>query len=698
MQFFASPVPGPTQLSADRAESRGNEVYELEGNAVVREPQQQLSADYILYDGLNSTLDAQGSVHLDEPDLRLRAERAHVLTDTQEGTIDNADYLLHSAHARGSSPQVFLEGPGRKRLLDATYTTCAYGRNTWRLRGSEVTLKQDEGEGVARHARLEIHNIPVFYTPYISFPIDDRRKSGLLIPSYGSSDESGFDVRVPYYWNIAPHRDATITPRHMDKRGLMLGGEFRYLNPNNEGQLDAALLPSDNAFGEDRHLVGYQHKGTLGERIQIEADLKDVSDNDYFEDFGDTLDLTSTTHLERRLDATYRADWWSLTGRLQNYQTVDTAVAAASRPYQRLPQLSWQARPDWNRFGLEYDLRAEATAFDHSRATLVDTGNRYDLSPRISLPLRRTAYEITPALTLRHTQYDLDRVNETLNDAPSRTAPIFSLDNKLFLERNTQLLGGQYLQTLEPRAFYLYAAERDHSDLPVFDSALRTFRFRELFAENRFSGGDRVGDANQLALAVTTRYLDPDSGTEKLRASVGELFYFRDREVALRGNATDTESRSEYAGEVEVRLSPRWSLSADGLWDPEKSETTKSNTSLQYRGGRRKLANLSYRSTRPSLEQVDASWLWPLSRAWHTVGRWNYDLDDNRTLEGIAGVEYQSCCWALRIAWQTVRNDDAADNNNSLYLEWEMKGLTGIGDKVESLLQNGILGYQSEWQ
>ncbi len=698
--FFADPQQtGPTQLSADRAESRGNEVYQLDGNAVVREPQQQLSADHILYDGFKGTVDAEGSVRLDEPNLRMTADKAHVLTETQEGTIENADFLLYLAHARGASPTVFLEGPNRKRLLDATYTTCAYDSDTWRLRGSEVTLKQDKGEGVARHARLEVHNVPVFYTPYITFPIDDRRKSGLLTPSYGNSDESGLDVRVPYYWNIAPHRDATITPRHMEKRGLMLDSEFRYLNLTNEGELDFTFLPSDDAFGQDRHLVGYQHEGTLGERVRIEADLKDVSDQDYFEDFGDVLNLTSTTHLERRLDGTYRGDWWSLTGRLQHYQTVDSDIAAASRPYERLPQISLRARPDWNHFGLEYDLQAEATAFDHSRNKLVDTGNRYDLTPKVSLPLRRSAYEITPALSLRHTQYDLDRVDMTKDDAPSRTAPIFSLDNKLFLERNTGLLGGQYLQTLEPRAFYLYAADRDHSDIPVFDSANRTFRFSELFSENRFSGGDRVGDANQLALAVTTRYLDPVSGTEKLRASVGELFYFRDREVTLRGGDPDTDSRSEYAGELAVNLTSRWSLSADALWDPQEEITTKSNTSLSYRGGRRKLANLSYRSTRPTLEQVDASWLWPLSPAWHMVGRWNYDLEDNRTLEGIAGLEYQSCCWAARIAWQKVLNDaDKEKSNYALYMELELKGLTSIGDKVESVLQDGILGYRSEWQ
>lgn len=684
-----------TQLNADIAESHPNQVYELSGNAVILRANQRVQADHILFDDLNGSADIEGHVRYDEPDVHLNAERAHLLVNTDEGEIHDTDYLLYTNHARGESSTVYLEGPDRKRMLDATYTTCAYGSDAWRLRASQVTLKHDEGVGIARNARLEVNNVPILYTPYISFPIDDRRKSGFLIPSFGSSDESGFDLRLPYYWNIAPNRDATITPRYMEKRGLMLGTEVRYLNPHNEGQLDYSILPSDDAYGADRHLAGYRHTGTLGERLQLEADLSDVSDQDYFQDFGDSLELTSITHLERRLDATYRGDWWSLKGRLQNYQTVDSTIAATNRPYERLPQISFSARPYSQPFGLESSLLAEVTAFDHSRAELVDTGNRIDLRPRVSLPLRRTAYEVIPALTLAHTQYDLDRIDPTLDDQPSRTAPIFSLDNKVFFERDTRLFGSDYLQTLEPRAFYLYAPYRDQTDIPVFDSADRTFRFRELFAENRFTGGDRLGDANQLALALTSRYIDPRTGTEKLRASIGELFYFEDREVTLNNGTPLETSTSDIAGELEVALSPRWSLSADALWNPDDGTTRKSNTGVEYRGTGRQLANLSYRYTKDSLAQLDASWLWPLTARWHLAGRWNYSLKNNETLEALFGAEYDSCCWALRMAWRSIQNDSVTgENNNALFLEWELKGMTSLGDKVESLLKSGILGYR----
>lgn len=684
-----------TRLHADHAESLPDDIYELQGQAVIVRADQRVEADYLRFDDRNGVADAKGRVRYDDPGLHLEAERAHLLVNTDEGEISPADYLLYPAHGRGEAETVFLEGPERKRLMAATYTTCAYGSDAWRLRASQVTLKQDEGVGVARNARLEIGNVPVFYTPYISFPIDDRRKSGFLIPSYGSSSESGFDLRVPYYWNIAPDRDATITPRYMDKRGLMLGTEFRYLNRDNEGQLDFSFLPSDDAYGQDRHIAGYRHEGTIGDRIRVEADLNDVSDEDYFEDFGNSLELTSITHLERRIDGTYHADAWSLTGRLQHYQTVASNIAPVNRPYARLPQLHFSARPQAHPFGLESTLDADITAFEHSRDDLVDTGNRIDLRPRISLPVRRTAYEVIPALTLAHTVYDLERVDPALDDAPSRTAPIFSLDNKIYFERDARLLGRRYLQTLEPRAFYLYAPEKDHGDLPLFDSAERTFRFRELFSENRFTGADRVGDANQLALAVTSRYLDMDTGTERLRASIGQLFYFEDREVTLRNTPALDSSTSELAGELEVYLSPVWSLAADALWDPEDGTTSKSNLGIHYRGDQRQLANLSYRYTKGALSQLDGSWLWPLGARWHLAGRWYYSLLNNATLEGLFGVEYDTCCWAMRMAWRTIRNDSASgDSNKALYLEWELKGMTSLGDKVESLMKSGILGYQ----
>ena len=683
----------PTRLEADRLVTHGDERYELLGDAMVQRADQRLAADHILFDDLQRRLDATGRVRYDEPDLQLAAERARLLLDTDEGEIEPVDYRLYSAHARGSGRILFLEGPDRKRIQDATYTTCAPDSDAWRLRASQVRLRQDEGMGVARHARLEVRNVPVFYTPYISFPIDDRRRSGFLIPGIGSSDRGGFDLRLPYYWNIAANRDATLTPRYLDKRGLMLDSEWRYLNRRSEGQLDLAVLPSDDLFGDDRHLVALRHQGTLGERLRIEADLNDASDADYFNDFGESLEFTSITHLERRLDATYQGDWWRLQGRVQNFQTLDPAIV--NRPYARLPQVSLAARAPARPYGLEASLGAELTAFDHSRSELVDTGNRLDLRPRLSLPLRRPAYAITPALTIAHTRYDLDRIDPALDSSPSRTTPILSLDNRVYFERQTELFGHHYLQTLEPRAFYVYAPARDHDAIPLFDSGERGFRFRELFSENRFTGLDRVGDANQLALAVTSRYLDPRSGTDRLRASIGQLFSFEDREVTLLDTAPLEHRQSDIAGEVEVALPGPFSLYSDALWNPDDGSTRQSNTGIHYRGDARRLANLSYRYTKGSLAQLDASWLWPLSQHWHLAGRWNYSLQDNRTLEALFGAEYSSCCWALRLAWRTLLPGGVTgEYDHGLYLEWELKGMTSLGNRVEDLMKSGILGYR----
>ena len=680
-----------SELSAERAEMQG-QVYVLTGDAVVDRAGRRVQADRIRYDEALGEVQADGNVRLDEAALSVTGSSARLLLDSDQGEIEDVRYEVYAQHARGQAQLARQESPVRKVFDKATYTTCDEDREAWRLNAGEVVLQEDEGVGTARNAWLEIADMPVLYTPYISFPIDDRRKSGLLVPSWGSSQNGGTEFALPYYWNIAPHRDATITPRVLAKRGLQMQGEFRYLNPTNRGELGLEYLPGDSEYAdEDRRLVRVDHSGRPLRRLAVDVHAADVSDDQYFEDLGSDLEVSSTTHLERLAQAAYFGTGWTLTGRVQDFQTVDSTVLPANQPYKRLPQLLLNAAPRTRPYGVELTLMSELVQFDHDEQ--VD-GTRVDLQPRLSLPLGGAAWFLTPAASVRHTQYSLDDQTLGRDEDPSRTTPIATVDSGLFFERNVDLFGNGLLQTLEPRAFYLYVPHEDQADLPVFDTALRDFNFQQMFEDNRFTGPDRMGDANQLTLAATTRLLDPLTGTQHASFSLGEIFYFRDREVTLSNNQPASEqSASNLVAELDLRLSRSWKTVAGLQWDPFESKTERSSIRFQYRPDPRHLLNFSYRYRSNQLEQIDTSALWYFNPRWHGVVRWNYSLPDNELLEGLAGVEYESCCWIMRVMARSYISDIQGEKNDAILFQLELKGLTSFGDPIEHLLEDGILGY-----
>jgi LPS-assembly protein len=480
----------------------------------------------------------------------------------------------------------------------------------------------------------------------------------------------------------------------MSDRGVMLATEFRYLNAHNTGSISAEYLPSDNKFDdEDRSLVAIEHTGNPWPRLETALRASNASDDNYFEDLGSTLVQTSQTNLERTATVNYHGSWWNLGVMLQDFQTLDPIVTSDERPYKQLPRILFDAAPDKRLLGLKVGARAEANYFDHSDNTLV-TGTRIDLQPRLSYPVYKAAWYIDPAVSVRHTAYHLDDVAKGENDNPDRTTPIVSVDAGSFFERSSHWGRTGYIQTLEPRLFYLYVPETSQDDLPVFDTGDYDFNFWTLFRENRFSGPDRMGDANQLALALTTRLLNPASGRQVFSASIGSLFYFRDREITLPGEPVETDSTSDLIGELTLALARNWNADAEVHWNPHDSTTSRNDYRLQYRAGPRRLVNLSYRHRRDSQEQTDLSMLWPLSRAWHMVGRWYYSLDENETIEALAGLGYESCCWGAQLVGRSFINDEENRRNTAIFFQLEFKGLGKLGTKVDDALERGILGYQ----
>lgn len=699
----SAPLPAPgqthTYLEGDNAEIRQQEVYILTGNALAESGGERILAERLTYRDADGRLDAEGRLRIEQPEILVQGDwgRFNLADDT--GEIHRITYQMPQRHGRGEAEVAYQDSDILKRLETATYTTCDPGRDDWHIQAREVYLHTDKGEGRAWHATLRVKDVPILYTPYLSFPLDDRRKSGFLVPSLGASEETGADITIPYYWNIAPNHDATITPRLMSKRGVQLIGEYRFLQPNHSGQLDLEGLPSDQEFDDDRYLIGLEHQAQLTQRLSTQVDFLDISDRHYFEDLGSNLDDTSRTYIRRFAQARYLGTGWNLTGRVDDYVVTDPSIN--TEPYKRLPQLLFNARPapGWNPWGLDLRLTSELVQFEHDTRV---TGTRAHLEPVLELPWLRNAYHITPGVGLSHSRYQLDNTTVGTPEEPDLAVPYGYLDASLFLERDLRLAGTDYLHTLEPRLFYLYAPYEDQDDIPRFDTRLSDFRFSQLFAVNRFTGYDRFGDANQLAAAVTSRILDPRTGYERLRFGIGQLYYFRDRKVTLNpGQAPETRASSNIVADLNWNLTRALSFNAGIQYDPEAEQIDRQSYRLQYRPDARHILNLSHRFRDGTLEQVDINGFWYLTERWHAVGRWYYSLEEDQLLEALAGVEYESCCWIARLAVRDFINSvtsgtagSAGERNLAIMLQFEFKGLTSLGQPVRELIEQSVLGYR----
>ncbi len=673
-----------THLSADQSEVLGNEIFNFSGDVEVRRADQELYSDRARYNRSDATVEAEGNVRYTQSGLGVDADSAFFNFDTREGKADNARYRIAEKHAHGKADTLLLKGPDRTRLKGATYTTCNPGKEDWLLHSSDIKLDHKEGVGRARNVWVGFKGVPIFYSPYMSFPLDDRRKSGFLTPSFGTNTEVGMDIRIPYYLNLAPNRDATLKLRNTTLRGQQLLGEFRYLYPTNQGKLELSYLPDDKISGQDRSLFAFHDQGRYGERWSSRINFNYASDSNYFEQLGDDLKTASTTHVERLGEMTYRgrSDLWTATGRLQAYQTVDQTIPPGSRPYQRLPQLLFSGNLPSQAYGPNYSLNGEYVRFDRANSV---TADRIDLQPGVSLPLSTRAAYLTPSVSLRHTQYAFDNRGGGLSSHASRTLPVASLDSDVFFERTTYRGTTPLIHTLEPRVYYLYVPYRNQVELPNFDSgALDVSILSNLFQNNRFSGVDRVGDANQVAYALTSRLLHGGSGAELLRAGVGQIHYFRDRAVTLPGGNVERALTSHIVGELSsAELVQHWRANAGVVLNSQTDYFDRATFGLRYSPDKYRVLDLSYRYQRDSLEQTDVSALWPLARnqerQWNAVARWNYSLTDHLTLEAMGGVEYDTCCWTVRLAVRNFLNNTVGGTNNAIMLQLELKGLSSVG-------------------
>lgn len=699
--YLAPQPPGARPgLSADSAGFTEDGTVVAHGNVRLEQNGQALETPELRYEHDTGRILATEGLRYYRPGLSLTAEYADFHIDTLTGVFRNADFALIDNGGRGHADRVESLGDARLRLLDTDYSTCAGDTKAWRLTASRIELDRASGRGEAFGTVLRIRDWPVFYSPYFNFPIDDRRHTGFLTPVFGHSASNGLELAAPYYFNLAPDRDATLTPRLIGKRGLQLAGEFRYLGGHSRGQIDGEYLPNDDIGGDDRSLFSFRHEGRLTRHLAVAADYTRVSDERYFEDLDNTLARSAQSQLEHSLALTAAGPGVRFSMLAQDFQTLeDDRGEFDTEPYQRLPQarltLASPTHP-W-RAGLD----AEFSSFRHDQSP---DGLRYDLRPRLGWGIDHGGWYAETEAAYRYTRYDLD-LPPGSDTVFERKLPVFTAETGLRFARR---LGNGWIQTLEPRAFYLYAGYRDQSALPLFDTGVPDFYFERLFADNRFVGADRIGDANQTTLAVTSRFLDSDSGRTLLRLDLGRAYGFRDLRVDLpqRSTVGYGARHSDLVANIEAAPWSHWRIAATTAFDPGSDRADRTAMRLGYRndnGARADLGYRFYRDFRPdatgtdfeTLEQTDVSAVLPVAARWKLIGRWNYSLDRRQSVETLAGLAYRpSCCWAIRMAWRRYLRNDQNDYGTAIMLQIELTGLGRFGDDIESELDRDmVMGY-----
>jgi len=685
-----NPLLDDLEISATRIDVGGDTAAVFEGQVEIKTAEGTISAESATYDQGN--VEAIGSVNFTSPDVAVYGEDVQYDTDADTLRFSAAGFELPKRPARGSAEEIVIDSERRMSLARVLFTTCPAENTAWELHARDIQLDVNGGVGTARGVKLDFKGVPILYSPYFTFPINDERKSGFLTPNISERDRTGFDLSMPYYLNLAPNYDLTVEPRYMSKRGTQLRSDFRYLLPNSDGQFGFEYLPDDDELNETRSYVNFQHQSLFGDREQwqILSGVEEVSDDAYFEDLGSSLAVTSQTHLNRFVDLGFFAPYWSMLTRFQNYQTIDTVLTDEERPYERAPQLLFNGR--WFGRLLSFDSNTELVNFQRNVGV---TAWRLDSTQELSLRFARSGMYLTPAMALRQTNYWIDNPTPGQDDTPTRGLPIASLDMGMKFERDARRRGRSWVQTLEPRLLYVQVPFEDQSDLPVFDTILPDFNLIQLFRKYQFVGADRIADTDQWSFGVTTRLIDAASGRERLTATLGQTRYLSAQHVALPGELPNEANASDYVAEAAIGVRDAWTLDVGYQWNSDTSSTARAETRFEFRPQEDRLFGIAYRFRRGTLEQGDLSLVWPLAERWRIIGRYAYSFLDEEPLEEFVGWEYQACCWRFRMVSRNYISRSTGETDSSISVQLELTGLSQGAMTPEDLLDRGILGYRS---
>ncbi|MEJ7746677.1 MAG: LPS-assembly protein LptD [Luteimonas sp.] len=718
----------PTDIEGDAFEGKDGETTVVQGNVALTRGDQFIGTDKLTYDNVKETYVAEGNVRYQDEAMRIVAERAEGNQGADTHKIDTLQYQLMSRRGNGGADRIDMKGQ-QGTLYGATYSTCDPGSRQWELRARSIEVDSEKGFAVARGAVVRVGKVPVLYVPWFMFPIDERRRTGLLFPSIGNSDRNGFDYRQPIYINLAPNYDATLNPRIMTNRGALLGAEFRYLNESGAGTVAGAYMPNDDLRNRERGHFVYNAFQNLSPQWQTRANLIHISDPRYFQDFNSSSAGIAFYSATSDIGLYGRGRFWSAGLSADHSELADHTLSEFFLPFDRLPRAYFNWEQPFGRW-FSAGVESEAVRFQHpgefvnpdgtrSAVPVRPGGSRVDLKPFVSMSLEGASWFIRPTLAYRYTGYRLDdalagrlatdnRLTQ-VSASQSRSLPIASLDAGLFFDRRFNWGGDGYIQTLEPRLYYLNVPYRDQTTLPIFDTQLLTFSWGQLFRDNRYSGADRQTDANQLTTAVTTRFIRESDGFEKLSASFGQIRYFEDSRVVVPGELPIQQGKSSWIADANWSPSDRWTIGASYQWDPQARRQDLTSVRARYLLKDDGVVNFAYRYRRNTsfrddlperignrsalIEQVDFSFLYPINPTWSVVGRYYYSILDKKTLETIAGVQWDSCCVAVRLVSRRYVQNREGDISNGLLLEIELKGLGSAGQDTRRTLRRAIQGY-----
>jgi len=682
-----------TRIEAQTVVGDLEQSMHLTGDVDLQRRDRQIKADEVFVDWPNDEVTATGNAYYADSNYRIFSSSIHVDHRNDRAEIEQPQFEIAQRHGRGDASHVELIGEYLSRYQDILYTTCDPGDNGWYLRAQELEIDRESGIGEATHTTIYVQDVPILYLPYFQFPVDDRRKSGLLTPSMGYGSENGLSLLQPVYWNMAPNYDMTITPALYSKRGAQLNTENRYLFEDNRGQIDLSIIDDQDA-GETRWFQQWQHSVALPLDIKGNLLLAETSDDDYFNDFSSVApEYNSTRFLERYLRFHRTEQLWQAELKWQDYQILDHDTKLKNRPYNSLPRVSLDLQPEPWLGELTTPVSFEWANF--KRDDSVD-GKRTHLVTSLGWNSENSWYFFRPDLQLAFTDYQLQ--DNPGGDSQHRALPTLSIDNGLIFDRSAGS-EGQWRQTLEPRLYFLYTPYENQDDIPDFDTSVASQTYRNLFRNNRFNGADRIGDATQVTFGLASRLFDNASGDELLSMRIGQIYYFKDRRVTLNGKPKDnTTSTSDIITEVDFRPDSTITLGTRVVFDPQQDELVDRDLSLSY-SENGVAANLGYYYTENKLEQALVSLAYPLNERWEVVGKLHHSLKDNKPVENLLGINYQSCCWGLKIlAGQSGDyRSDFSDTQNSIYFEFTFKGLSQAGQDIDTRLINAIPGYKPQF-
>ena len=709
------------EIEGDSLETLLDRKMKAKGNAILKKGNKTIKAEVIEYDQISEKLITQGNTSIDLEKISLSGTKLNYRLSDQTGKMEDATFNIKSDKKeetivqkgiqvtkryydfRGDAKAIFFEGENKTKLESSRLTTCEVDSNDWYIKSKNMEIDTKKDQVKASHASLDFKGVPIFYMPSTSFSLNKNRQSGFLSSTFGTTSKSGFEFRVPYYFNISPDMDATLTARYLGKRGPLADGEFRYLTENYSGINQLQYMNHDQSSGQDnRYFLKLNHQHQFGRGWSGSYDLQKVSDNTYFSDLATMIQVTSVVNLPQRVNLNYSGDIWKLNLLTEKYQTLTNA---SNSPYQRLPQVNLSGKKDYDNFIL--DLKSQWTLFerdDKFASTFTDaekiTGSRFTMTPAITIPLTSEYGYIKPKVSANIRSYNLNNSSDNNKDI---VTPIFSLDSGVYLDRNINFLNQNYTNTLEPRLFYVYIPYKDQSVLPNFDSGLADLNMQTLFYENQYNGQDRINDANQLTASLTSKFLDKN-GKERLSAIIAQRYYFEDRRVFGNDLTEAKKANSDIFMGASAKLPNSLNLDAMFQFDPTSNSLLRSTLGSRYNPEPGKMLNVSYRlidniiDNNQDLEVFNAAGQWPLGNRFYSIGRYNYDLKSSQTIEVLAGLEYDGGCWVARSIFDRISLPTSPNPNYAFFIQLELNGIGSIGsdaNKLNNFLYRNVPGLRN---